>query len=297
MPLTYSFFDCATGRMRWAKSGTSAALRGHVLLCPGWGEWIEKYEEIIGEWNARGYEVTIFEWRGQGLSSRILEGQNKTWLPSFDVLVEDLDAFYRAHLAGPPLLIFAHSMGAHITLRWCLKHKNRNIKGLVLSSIMQEIVTAPIPLPLAKMIAKGMTALGFGQHYAIGQAAFDPTTTPFAKNTLTRDETRWNRFMGQLRERAELKFGGVTYGWLAAFFASSMQLEAELAATKLSYPVLLLGSMDDLLVTMAGIRRVASNLPGATLVAFEGAGHELLFEKDEVRNRAWKAIDAFTASL
>lgn len=298
MIFSFSTFSCpGGGTMRWATGAN--AQKNTVLILPGWGEWIEKYEELAAEWQARGYKAVIPEWRGQGLSSRLLEDRKKTWLPSVDVLIADLDAFFATQLVSERnLAIFAHSMGGHIVLRWLLERSSKgasatNIKAMILSSLMQRIVTRPIPYLLARPITALAMAAAHDKTYAIGQAAFDQTAIPFEKNLLTHDTKRYQAMLRLLRTRPELKVGGITYGWLNAVFRSAAQLEENLNKPLILPPTLFLASKDDPLVVFEAIRHIAGKIPGAQTAWFDSARHELLFETDAVRKRAWKEIDDF----
>ena len=57
--------------------------------------------------------------------------------------------------------------------------------------------------------------------------------------------------------------------------------------------MLLLGTGRDRLVSPAAIREAAAAIPRAELVMLDEAAHEMLREEDEVRLRAFAAIDIF----
>lgn len=282
--------------MRWAKSPAPAQSRGIALILLGWGEWIEKYRETAERLAARDYEVVILEWRGQGLSSRFLSNRSKTWIKSFDVLLDDLTLFYDTHLADvrQPIVILAHSMGAHLGLRWLMNAgRSARIDKVILLSLMQEIKTPPFPLAVAKMIINTACFFGLGKAYAVGQESFDQGAEPFAKNPLTGDEVRYTRMVVQLREYPGMKVGGVTYGWLYALLQSTGKLEKELRRGVPKRHHLILGPEKDPLVESAAMKRIAPMLPFSGSAFFAGARHELLQEKDTLLDAVWAAIDVF----
>ena len=49
---------------------TRGPARGTMCICPGRGEYIEKYFEVVADLRRRGYAVAIMDWRGQGGSER-----------------------------------------------------------------------------------------------------------------------------------------------------------------------------------------------------------------------------------
>ena len=85
------------------------------MLLHGQTEFIEKYGEVIGELQARGFTVATFDWRGQGLSSRLTADSRKSHIKDFREYDEDLATFLEQVVkplgAGAPLGL-AHSMGA-----------------------------------------------------------------------------------------------------------------------------------------------------------------------------------------
>ena len=107
--------------------------------------------------------------------------------------------------------------------------------------------------------------------------------------------------MPNLRRRVaatpELALGGVTYGWLAAALRSIALTRRPGYLEAISTPIL---------VCQAGAERIVSNraqvetvrrLPNGRLLAFPGARHELLLERDEIRDQVLAAFRAFAAEV
>lgn len=297
MNLTVQFLPCSyDGEMRIGKSPADGPSQGTALLLMGWGEWIEKYADVIKQWNERGYDVVIAEWRGQGLSSRFLVDRNKTWMPSFDILIDDLERLFRAELMmAKKIILCCHSMGAHIGLRWVLQcgRKYASVKGIILISQLHKFNTSPVPPITAHVLIHLATWLGFDQAYAIGQHDFDQTSGRFETNPLTSDEANYRSMIGQLIEKPDLKVGGITYGWLYAFLQSVKRLEQDLArgAPRISYMVM--GPSVDLLVDSKCFSQIASMLPNCTVHTLAGAKHELLQEAPPLRAQTWQWIDEY----
>ncbi|MBI3420185.1 MAG: alpha/beta hydrolase, partial [Proteobacteria bacterium] len=249
MPYEITTFPCSTGGfMRWARLEGPKPSRGCVIIHIGWGEWLEKYAADAEKWRRRGFETVVLERRGQALSSRFLENRNKAWLPDYSRLVEDFDEFFRQIFDDEhePLLLCGHSMGAHLLLRWMLEKRPRvAIKGVILLSPMQRILTPPFSYSMARLITAVAMMLGLSRHYAPGQESFDPVKTPFAGNFITHDEARYDAMVLALRENPLLKSGGVTFGWLQAAFRSAEKLEKLLLLGAPRGPYLMLGAEND----------------------------------------------------
>jgi len=80
----------------------------------------------------------------------------------------------------------------------------------------------------------------------------------------------------------------------AAFRSSSAFTREKLS--KVSLPLLLIGTERDRLVSAAAIARVARLLPRAELMMFPDCAHEILREEDRVRDKALDRIDQFLAA-
>ena len=87
------FFTARDGtRLRAGVFAAAPATRGICVLLHGQTEFIEKYEEVIGELNARGFTVATFDWRGQGASARALADPLKSYVKDFAQFDDDLRA-------------------------------------------------------------------------------------------------------------------------------------------------------------------------------------------------------------
>ena len=64
---------------------------GTILLQQGHNEFIEKYYETIQEFIDRGYSVICFDWRGQGMSDRMIDDINKSFINDFKRHDKDLE--------------------------------------------------------------------------------------------------------------------------------------------------------------------------------------------------------------
>lgn len=284
--------------MRVGRGPIAENSKGTVVIAIGWAEWLEKYAEVARQWQARQFNTLVVEWRGQAASSRFLDDKNKSWVPSFDILINDFHTFFQAQFEGlsTPVTVLGHSMGGHLALRWYLEKGRayRTIRGLILSSPMHWPNTTPFPLPLARFIAHSAVTLGLTQHYAPGCDYFDQASIPFEENRITGDAAHYTQMLEQLNANPALKSGGITFGWLDAAFRSIAKVEKLL--TRGAPPrgrFLVLGAVDDEVVHYAGVRRVANLLPHAGLISLYDARHELFQETNTIRQRVWQAVDGF----
>lgn len=275
-------------RALWAPA-LSARKQGSVVLCNGRTEFIEKYFELIREFQSRGFCVFTLDWRGQGLSDRLLPNRMKGHLTSFDDLVNDLSSALRAleaRLPGPRILV-AHSMGGAAALRG-LQTRRLEADAAVFSAPMWGIASLS---PAGLRFARLLNALGFGALFAPG--------TPkkwkrerFWRNSVTHDKPRFERAQELLQTEPKLAIAGVTLGWVdtAASVCEGFLQSGSLAHIRM--PVVVLSALKDTLVKNSAHAEITALLAQARRVEVKNAKHEILMETDEIRAVFWDEFDA-----
>src|SRR5688572_17910602 len=138
-------------------------VRGICLLLHGLTEFLEKYDETAQELTARGLTVVSLDWRSQGASERRGSGNRAGHVTSFDEYDSDIGAIVMQGVepiqkdqvargrAPLPVIALAHSMGAHILLRFIHEHKRR-FAGAVLTAPMFGIETGKYSPQFAKAV-------------------------------------------------------------------------------------------------------------------------------------------------
>ena len=283
-------------RLRYAHwKSTTARARGTMLVAGGRSEFIEKYFETIEDLRARGFQVFCFDWRGQGLSQRLLKDSEKGYIEDYAQYLRDLDAMLHQvvyPLGRQPLVLLAHSMGAHIALRYVQVHEHR-IARLVLSAPMLDIYTDPLPRGIVRRLSRAMVRWGFAQLAVAGSGRHHPFRQPFVRNRLTSDASRFARTLKQVEENPALSAAQVTYGWLAATYDAIDALATDGSGRSINLPVLIAVAGKDRVVRNAEIENLARGLRCCEMVTIAGARHEILQEQDPLRSQFWRAFDAF----
>lgn len=282
--------------LRTARWGPSLGLseRGTIVVCPGRSEFIEKYYEVIADLRRRGFAVLVFDWRGQGLSHRQLRNRRKGHIWTFREFEDDLESVHSQVLepyCPKPWFALAHSMGGPIVLSFAARHP-QIFRRIVLSAPMIDIAGLPMP-NLARVLAKWACRFGIGRHFVpLGRnrALFMNT---FEGNVLTSDEARFTRIAALLAAAPQLSIGPPTYGWLNAAFECIASLQQERFGRDFMTPTLVVMPGADVVVDRRAAERLASRLRTGTLVTVFGAKHEILMERDSLRQQFWSAFDAF----
>ena len=267
---------------------------GSIILLNGRTEFMEKYTETIGELNQRGFDVYSFDWRGQGLSTRMLANRHKGFIKNYDIYINDLENFISKVVqpeAVSPLVILAHSMGAHIALRFIHDHSGIAARA-VLVSPMINIMPTIFPRWFIRFIVRVATKAGFRHAYAIGSG--DYADEKFEGNRLTSDPERFMDEEKAIAENPDLALGGVTYGWLASTFESIDILTKPGFAEKITAPILIISAGDDKVVSIKAQKRICSSLANCRFIEIPGARHEILMEIDAIRSVFWDQFDRFT---
>ena len=278
---------------RWRSDRTEKS--GTIILLTGRREFMEKYAEIIAELNQRGFDVYSLDWRGQGLSDRQLSNRHKGFVDSYNRYLEDLGLFMQQVIdpaPGLPLIMLAHSMGAHIGLRYI--HNNPGIfDRAILTAPMIDISTAHAPRWLLRFFARLAGRMGLENRYTIGSEDYSAPDKIFTGNRLTSD---LERFMNEHRAIAgnpELALGGVTYAWLRATIDSIEILMKSDFTAEIDTPILMISAGEDAIVSNTAHKEICSRMPACRLKTISGSRHEVLNETDAIRSSFWREFDRF----
>lgn len=268
--------------------------RGSVIVAPGRTEFIEKYFEVIGELQARGFAVFCIDWRGQGLSGREVQNAQKGHFVSFDDPVNDLSTALKLLAAKLPRphIGLAHSMGSAILLR-ALQTRRIELEAAVFVAPMWGIAKLK---KFEKSMSRFMASVGAGGQYAPG-VENKWKREAFKRNPVTQDEARHTRCQTLILEEPRLALAGPTFGWLAAAADVIEGFQQPGAFAHLRMPVLIVTAGKEALVDNASHDAVASGLPDATRLVLPDSKHEVLMEQDAIRAEFWTAFDALTARV
>lgn len=252
-----------------------------VAIFPGRTEMVEKYGPTVTDLTGQGFDVAVIDWRGQGLSDRLCDAPLRGDVPDFADYQKDVRVYWAwlGSLTTQPRHILAHSMGGCIALRAL-------VNGLAAQTVAFSAPMWGLALPAATMAAVApLTALlrlaGQDTRDVPGAGPeFELWNYPFERNELTRDADRYAWAQAQLRAHPELRLGAPSMRWLAAALREMAALEL-LPAPAL--PAICGLGTGDKIVSQKAIRARMARWPGAELTEYDGALHELLLERPEVR--------------
>ena len=281
-------------RLRYGICRRAGASRGTVCVFEGRGEFIEKYFETIEDLCQRGFAVAILDWRGQGGSGRRFKNPFRGHVTRFRRYDEDLIAFMTGAVlpdCPPPYFALGHSTGGLVLLR-ALTTRNW-FQRVVLSAPLIDVAPAPLPRSLVRVMARLAVVCGLGGMFVPTQARRPFAEKDFPDNPLTGDLGRFSLAARTTREAPRLGTGGPTFAWLNAAFNAIRELARLPQSSLFLAPVLIVAPGDDRVVSADAIRHFAQQRPGVAAVFIEHARHELLQERDQVREQFWAAFDTF----
>jgi lysophospholipase len=279
-------------RLRAAFFPIEGPVRGSVVLSPGRTEPIEKYFEVIGELQARGFVVLCHDWRGQGLSARMLKDRMRGHARGLQPFLDD----YRTLLERfgdrlpKPWIAMGHSMGGGLTMAVLAKGEKR-FSAAVLSAPMLGLITDQAGgYPLARALTWVTSHVGLANRYLFGDPS-DPFRMSFERDRIAHDRARWNRFRAQMAACPELAIGNLTWGWLEFALTATEWLRKPGVAEKIEIPVTIVAAGDDDRVLTSASAALAKRLPKGRYVEVPGSYHEILMETDDIRAIFWREFD------
>jgi lysophospholipase len=269
--------------------------RGTVCIFPGRGEFIEKYFEVVGELRRRGFAAAILDWRGQGGSTRLTRDPLKGHINDFAEYEEDLNHFMKSVVlpdCPAPYYALGHSMAAMVLFRASTK-RGCWFTRMVMTSPMVRIATLPLSHTMCDRLTDGLTMLGFGKRAVPGDTNKHRQDPPFEGNRLTSDRERFLRNVSVLDAAPGLAVQSPTIGWLKAALDTIEIVDSEKFAPRIRVPVLMLAAGDDQIVSSKAVEALAFRLRAGAQIVLRGSRHEILQERDSIREQFWAAFDAF----
>jgi lysophospholipase len=274
---------------------TAGGRKGTVCLFGGRAEFIEKYFETIADLRRRGFAVAAMDWRGQGGSEHKLRNPSKGHVEDFSEYDRDLEHFMTETVlpdCPPPYFGLAHSMGGNILLRAGCR-RDCWFDRIVVAAPLLKVVGLPLPAEVVAAIAGAAVFLGLGDVAVPGQRYAHSYLEDFEGNLLTSDARRYSRNREILERAPRLVLGTPTVAWVRAAFAAMKVVNSNDFPAGVHVPALILAAGDDKVVSTKAIEYLGVQLRAGSHLVIAGARHELLQERDSVREQVWAAFDAF----
>jgi lysophospholipase len=166
--------------------------------------------------------------------------------------------------------------------------------AVALSAPMLGIQTMGLPYGMHHSLARFLIGLGDPQRAAWKEGEKPMSPLNMRHHILTHDDDRYADELHWWHARPEVRLGPPSWNWVERAITSTRALAEPGVMEAVTTPILLMATSADKLVDTKRIIRDANRLPNAQLLLFgKEAAHELLREKDAVRDRCMAAIVAF----
>ncbi|MEE4166143.1 MAG: alpha/beta hydrolase [Desulfocapsaceae bacterium] len=258
--------------------------RGTIIIVSGRTDFIEKYHETCWDLRDLDYSICLYDHLGQGKSGRQLKDPEKGHIDDFNIYVADLERVIQSvvlPVRPGPVYLLAHSMGSTISI--LLSRKNPGmVHALLLVAPMLQINAGRFLPPFLVETVSGILCHTGGRHsYVWGGGPFD-VEMAFKDNVLTTDSDRFRHNIDLVRNNRALGLGSPTFGWLReAYMAMRV---ARKAVSQTLCPMIIFAAAEERVVRLREIQNFCIGMACCRLVLYRNCEHELLMERDEIRN-------------
>lgn len=257
--------------------------KANLIILPGLSEFGEKYIETACFFYELGYNVYIIDWAYQGRSTRFRENSHKRHSDGYDSDISDLHYLVTNIVKmGQPVHMLAHSMGGNIGLRYLLKHQN-TFKSASLSAPMLGILDLKHREKLVGSILS-LLKTKYTAYVPGGKNWRESTRPNNRKDIFSSDHIRRKIHNAWCLSNPSLQVGNPTLGWIYHSLVSINILKDKKKLRKIKTPILLAYAESEEIVDNAAIKRKSKTLPNAKLLELKNSKHEILVEKDQVRD-------------
>jgi len=262
----------------------------NLIIVTGWTEAAPKYAEVIYDLHQAGVETFIMDWRGQGLSDRLIEDPQVTWVADYGDFVKDLHQFVTEVVkprARHPLIIMGHSMGANVITLYMTQHPEVFDRA-VLSSPMLDMKLGSIPISVGRAVSWLYDFVGLGARMVWGHTYFDPSK---AENWVSHSESRWRFWVQYKTDHPEYVLNAASFRWVLEGLRATEYMKEN--AHLIRVPLLMLQAGRDLYVATGGQDRVCEKAYYCKKITYPFAKHEILNEVDLIRQDAMDEVIRF----
>jgi len=266
-----------------------------VVIMNGRVETVWKYQEIFYHLFTLGYDIYSFDHRGQGLSDRLTEDQQIGHVNRFSDYITDartlIDSFDLKRYKKRFML--AHSMGGAISIRYIQTTPTHNFDGLLLSAPMLGVHLSPFIKMIAPYWANVISHCSAVPRYLTKNTTYK--AKDFSTNALTSCPTRYAWFRHLYEQMPQLKLGGPSACWVWQSLTAAKECLKN--TNKITIPILLLQAEKDVVVCnndqITFISTLMKTNTDVVLETIKESQHEVLFERDEIRDIALKKLEQF----
>lgn len=299
---TYKTLSSRQGlELNYLKYGEERLSNGSVVILPGRTEASVKYLELAYDLAQKNYgPIYILSHRGQGLSQRKLKNQRKGYVRKFSYYAEDLNQFMNEvvypEVGNTPLFLIAHSMGGAVATEYLQTFPSHFQKVVLASPMLQIKLSESERSTLFKTsLVCRIPFKPYCTSYIPGGNDGDERDT-FEENVVTSSKVRFSFQEYFLNKWPQLKLGSPTYRWVRESLIATRKMRHPKAIARIEVPMLLLQASQEVMVENFGQDQFCQRSRWCTKKTYTEAKHELLMERDEIRDQVIQDILTFLKS-
>lgn len=293
-------------KLRFGSVTPKSRVPNAVVIClPGLSEYAEKYYEVAHDMLDRNLAFWVLDWQGQGQSDRPLANRHKRHSSGFNHDIDDLHYFLTEYVKHAsvhpdvgriPLVMLAHSMGGNIGMRYLIDHPDMFACAAFSAPMCGIAATRMMPQPFALGLSAVLKEF-CNMSYVFGGSDWRPDERdiPFPRNVFSGDPARSAIHNAWCVADSDLQVGNVTFGWVHEALKSCARLQHDIFRKPVQIPCLIGIAGEDRLVDNRAIRKLAAAIPLSTLLELDDARHEIMMERDPIRDAFFNAFDTLLA--
>jgi len=259
-----------------------------IIGLQGLSEFTEKYFEIAHTLSGHNCGFYMLDWQGQGHSDRHLPNPQSRHSNSFDEDIADLHIFIEQHIkpktGNTPLVMLAHSMGGNIGLRYLLQQPDIFSCAALSAPMVRIDAIKNMPSWLSLGLTGALRKL-WDRTYVFGGGDWHPEIRgKQGRAKLSSDPARGMIQDAWCLHDPALRVGGVTFGWLHEANISCAELSSDSVIKNIKTPCLFALAGKEHLIDNKAARHLAQKMPQARILELPEARHEIIMERDSMRN-------------
>ncbi len=264
-----------------------------IFIMTGRTEPTSKYKEVVFDLKDAGFDFLLLDARGQGYSERELKDKQKGWVKSYKDYLTDIDELFSTEdlkSKYSEIVFLGHSMGGAIGLRYAQLNPGLFSK-IIVNSPMIELKLGDKNERLVATLMRLNVLMGKGKNYIPGGG---PTRAEgrFEENKVTSSQSRFEMARVLEREEPRLIMGASTNQWVLEGIKlgrKTFRKRAKLAKTKM----LLFQAETEHFSRYKRQDKLCKELVNCEANLIHGAKHEILMERDSIREPVMKKILSF----
>lgn len=281
-------FDGAKIHYRYFKRGFDRLL----IIAPGRTEPTDKYAELVYDLKERDFDFLLIDPRGQGHSERLIPDDiKKGYVKNYSDYVRDLKLVLDKIRTNYQAITFmGHSMGGAIGLLYEETYPHTFDK-MVLSCPMMQMKTQKLNEAAALASLQLLSWIGRDKAYIPGGGP-DAVSPPFESNRVTSSLARFNMARDIDSREPKLVMGSATVGWTLEALKMGRKIFKERNSIDFP-PMLLFQAEHDEFSHDERQQKFCKEKKDCELVFMKDSKHEMLQERDEIRDVVLKRIQDF----